>query len=197
MFPVASSGPETAALLSALTPASTLGWTHDQSTETQTLSRDCELDLCMDLAKLVLGFTDVDGLVIQRGTWSTVGRNLSLVGLESPEKAPRQGPPSPAPPHLQWGQTPQRWILAGCYCTPKLAQVKNTNKCMHTHFLLSMRSWAVSSWLESSRGPCQPTTGFPSCRDQVTWGRGDPSTRHGRLTLSPTLTSRSPRGSGK
>lgn len=193
---MASPGPETGALFSALTPASTLGWTHDQSTETQTLSCDCELDLCMDLPKLVLGFTDVDGLVIQRGTWSTVGRNLSLVGLESPKKAPRQRPP-PLPHPISNGNRRQSWILAGCYCTPKLAQVKNTNKCMHTQPLLSMRSWAVSSWLESSRGPCQPTTGFPSCRDQVTWGGGDPSTRHGRLTLSPTLTSRSPRGSGK
>lgn len=169
----------------------------DQSTEKQTLSCDCELDLCLDFPKLILGFTDVDGLVIQRGTWSTGGRSLSLVGLESPEQAPGWGSPSPAPPHLQRGQTPQSWRLAGCYCTAKLAQVKNTNKWVHTQLLLSMRSWAASSWLETPRGPCQPTTGFPSCLDQVTRGRGDPSTWHSRLTLSPTFTSMSPRGSGK
>ena len=63
--------------------------------------------------------------------------------------------------------------------------------------LLSMRSSAASSWLETPRGPCQPVTGFPSCRDQVTCGGGEPSTRHSRLTRSPTSTATSPRGSGK
>lgn len=77
-----------------------------QSTEKQTLSADCELDLCADSPKLILGFADVDGLVIQRGTWSTGGSSLSLVGLESPEKAPGQGPPSPAPPSPPVGTDP-------------------------------------------------------------------------------------------
>lgn len=77
-----------------------------QSTETQTLSRDCEFDLCLDLPKFILGFTDVGGLVIQGGTWSTVGRNISLVGLESPEQAPGWGPPSPAPPPSPMGTDP-------------------------------------------------------------------------------------------
>lgn len=72
----------------------------------QTLSCDCELDLCLDFPKLILGFTDVDGLVIQRGTWSTGGRSLSLVGLESPEQAPGWGPPSPAPPPSPTGTNP-------------------------------------------------------------------------------------------
>lgn len=63
--------------------------------------------------------------------------------------------------------------------------------------LLSMKSSAASSSLETPRGPCQPVTGFPSCRDQVTRGGGEPSTRHSRLTLSPTSTAVSPRGSGK
>lgn len=78
----------------------------NQSTEKQTLSGDCELDLCVDFPKLILGFTDVGGLVIQRGTWSTVGRSLSLVGLESLEQAPGRGPPSPAPPPSPVGTDP-------------------------------------------------------------------------------------------
>lgn len=94
------------------------------------MSGDHELDLRSDFPKLVLGFADVDGLVIQRGAWSTAGRNLSLVGLESPEQAPGQGDtalPSPTTAS-DGGQTLQGWRLAGCYSIPKLTQVKSANK---------------------------------------------------------------------
>lgn len=73
----------------------------------------------------------------------------------------------------------------------------HTNTCLHARLLLSMRSSAASSWLETPGGCCQPATGSPSCRDQVTRSGGEPSTWHSRLTLSPTSTVRSPRGSGK
>lgn len=62
------------------------------------MSGDRELDLRLDFPKLILGFTDVDALVIQRGTWSTAGRRLSLVGLENPKKAAGWGD-TIQPPH--------------------------------------------------------------------------------------------------
>lgn len=213
------------------------------------MSGDCELDLRLDLPKLVLGFADVDSLVIQRGTWSMARRNLSLVWPESPKHGPGWGDtvlPCPTTA-CKAGETLQCWRLVGCYSTAKLAQVNKPTTSMlyyckksgtganltagtpacagehplvicvskhpggtppatrslpHQHLLarsvlLSMRSSAASSWLETAGGRCQPITGSPSCRDQVTRSGGEPSTRHSRLTLSPTSTVRSPRGSGK
>lgn len=55
-----------------------------KSMSKQTVTGDRELDLRLDLPKLILGFADVDGLVIQRGTWN-MARRMSPVGLKSPE----------------------------------------------------------------------------------------------------------------
>lgn len=94
------------------------------------MSGDHELDLRLDFPKLILGFADVDGLVIQRGAWSTAGRSLSLVGLESPKQAPGWGDTTiPCPTTASnRGETLQGWRLAGCYSTAKLAQVRSANK---------------------------------------------------------------------
>lgn len=83
------------------------------------MSGDRELDLCLDLPKLVLGFADVDGLVVQRGTWSTVRRNLSLVWPESPEHGPGCCDTTlPCPTTAcKAGETHQCWRLVGCYST--------------------------------------------------------------------------------
>lgn len=65
----------------------------NKATEKQTLSGDRELDLRSDFPKIILGFTDIDGLVIQRGTWSTEGEHTEVLR----ERAPRQDARAPSP----------------------------------------------------------------------------------------------------
>lgn len=65
----------------------------NKTTENQTLSSDRQLHLCSDFPKIVLGFTDIDSLVIQRGSWSTEGEHTEVLC----ERTPRQDACTPSP----------------------------------------------------------------------------------------------------
>lgn len=68
----------------------------NKTTENQTLSSDRELDLRSDFPKVVLGFTDIDSLVIQRGSWSTEGERTEALCEHTPRQDARAPSPSPS-----------------------------------------------------------------------------------------------------